>query len=70
MLGKQAKQMLGVSVRRAVPPLDVSAAVRFFPSPRLDSRIHPKFSYAKRRFPIILKCRHIYRVLNVDEIKN
>jgi hypothetical protein len=29
-----------------------------------------KFYYAKRRFPITSKCRHIYGVLNVDEIKN
>jgi hypothetical protein len=30
----------------------------------------PKFHYAKRRFPITSKCRHMYGVLNVDEIKN
>jgi hypothetical protein len=29
----------------------------------------PKFYYAKRRFLIILKCRQIHGVLNVDEIK-
>jgi hypothetical protein len=38
--------------------------------PCLDTQIHPKFHYAKRRFPITSKCRHIYGVLNVDEIKN
>jgi hypothetical protein len=37
--------------------------------PRLDSRIHSKFHYAKRRFFITLKYQHIYGVLNVDEIK-
>jgi hypothetical protein len=36
----------------------------------LDSRIHSKFHYVKGRFPITLKYRHIYRVLNIDEIKN
>jgi hypothetical protein len=30
----------------------------------------PKFHYAKRRFHITSKCRYIYGVLNVDEIKN
>jgi hypothetical protein len=30
----------------------------------------PKFHYAKRRFSITSKYRHIYGVLNVDEIKN
>jgi hypothetical protein len=30
----------------------------------------PKFHYVKRRFSITSKCRHIYGVLNVDEIKN
>jgi hypothetical protein len=29
-----------------------------------------KFHYAKRRFPVISKYRHMYEVLNVDEIKN
>jgi hypothetical protein len=29
-----------------------------------------KFYYAKRRFSITSKCRHIYGVQNVDEIKN
>jgi hypothetical protein len=38
--------------------------------PCLDPKLHPKFHYAKRRFPITSKCRHIYGVLNVDEIKN
>jgi hypothetical protein len=36
----------------------------------LDPKYFPKFHYAKRRFPITSKCRHIYEVLNVDEIKN
>jgi hypothetical protein len=36
----------------------------------LDFRIHPKFYYAKRRFPVTSKYRHIYGVLNIDEIKN
>jgi hypothetical protein len=38
--------------------------------PGLDSRFHPKFYYAKRRFFITSKYRHIYEVLNIDEIKN
>jgi hypothetical protein len=29
-----------------------------------------KFHYTKRRFPVTSKCRHIYGVLNIDEIKN
>jgi hypothetical protein len=38
--------------------------------PCLDTKFTPKFHYAKRRFTITSKCRHIYGVLNVDEIKN
>jgi hypothetical protein len=38
--------------------------------PCLDAKFFPKFHYAKRRFPITSKCRHMYGVLNVDEIKN
>jgi hypothetical protein len=38
--------------------------------PVLFPKFIPKFYYAKRRFPIISKYRHIYGVLNVDEIKN
>jgi hypothetical protein len=38
--------------------------------PCLDANFFPKFYYAKRRFPITSKCWHMYRVLNVDEIKN
>jgi hypothetical protein len=30
----------------------------------------PKFHYAKRRFSVTSKNRHMYEVLNVDEIKN
>jgi hypothetical protein len=40
------------------------------PRPCLDSRIHPKFHYTKRRFPITSKCRQMHGVLNVDEIIN
>jgi hypothetical protein len=36
----------------------------------LDPKYFPKFHYAKRRFFITSKCRHMYGVLNVDEIKN
>jgi hypothetical protein len=36
----------------------------------LDSKYFTKFHYAKRRFPITSKCRHMHEVLNVDEIKN
>jgi hypothetical protein len=38
--------------------------------PCLDTQIHPKFHYVKRRFLITSKYRYMYRVLNVDEIKN
>jgi hypothetical protein len=31
---------------------------------------HPKFHYAKRRFPITSKYRQMHGVLNVDKIKN
>jgi hypothetical protein len=34
--------------------------------PDFASQIH----YAEFLFPVTLKCRHIYGVLNVDEIKN
>jgi hypothetical protein len=35
----------------------------------LDTRFHPKFHYAKRRFPVTSKCRYMFGVLNIDEIK-
>jgi hypothetical protein len=38
--------------------------------PRLDAKFFCKFYYAKRRFSITSKCRHMHEVLNVDEIKN
>jgi hypothetical protein len=38
--------------------------------PCLVPNFSPKFHYAKRRFPVTSKCRHMYEVLNVDEIKN
>jgi hypothetical protein len=42
--------------------------------PRLDTQVDhkyfSKFYYAKRRFSITSKCRHMHGVLNVDEIKN
>jgi hypothetical protein len=34
------------------------------------SKYFPKFHYAKRRFSITSKYRHMHGVLNVDEIKN
>jgi hypothetical protein len=37
--------------------------------PCLVFQIHPQISLWKRRFPITSKYRHIYGVLNVDEIK-
>jgi hypothetical protein len=40
------------------------------PGPCLDANFFPKFYYAKRRFSVTSKCRHMYRLLNVDEIKN
>jgi hypothetical protein len=39
-------------------------------SPGLVPNFSPKFHYAKRRFSVTSKCRHMYEVLNVDEIKN
>jgi hypothetical protein len=36
----------------------------------LDTKFHPKFYYAKRRFPITSKYRYMHGVLNIDEIKN
>jgi hypothetical protein len=36
----------------------------------LDPKFSLKFYYAKRRFPITLKCRQMHGVLNIDEIKN
>jgi hypothetical protein len=38
--------------------------------PCLDAKFFSKFYYAKRRFPITSKCRHMHGVPNVDEIKN
>jgi hypothetical protein len=35
-----------------------------------NADLTPKFHYAKRRFSITSKYRHIYGVLNIDEIKN
>jgi hypothetical protein len=40
------------------------------PKPCLDAKFSLKFHYAKKRFPITSKCRHMNGVLNVDEIKN
>jgi hypothetical protein len=37
--------------------------------PRLDSKVCQIY-YAKFLFSVTSKCRHIYRVLNIDEIKN
>jgi hypothetical protein len=33
-------------------------------------KFSPKFHYIKRRFSVTSKCRHIYEILNIDEIKN
>jgi hypothetical protein len=38
--------------------------------PSLDPKFFPKFYYAKRRFHITSKYRHMHGVLNIDEIKN
>jgi hypothetical protein len=38
--------------------------------PGLVPNFSPKFYYAKRRFSVTSKYRHMYIVLNVDEIKN
>jgi hypothetical protein len=49
---------------------DNTRMLRLHLEPCLDVKYFPKFHYAKRRFPVTLKCRHIYGVLNVDKIKN
>jgi hypothetical protein len=33
-------------------------------------QIHPQIPLCKKKISITLKCRHIYGVLNIDEIKN
>jgi hypothetical protein len=38
--------------------------------PCLDAKYFSKFHYAKRRFSVTSKYRHMHGVLNVDEIKN
>jgi hypothetical protein len=38
--------------------------------PCLDAKFSPKFYYAKRKFSITSKCRHMHGVLNIDKIKN
>jgi hypothetical protein len=38
--------------------------------PLFSFPILPKFHYAKKKFPVTLKCRQMHGVLNVDEIKN
>jgi hypothetical protein len=77
--------MLGIPQRECCLMLFISANsqrcfVQFLPavcsftlfhlSPCLVPPILPKFHYAKRRFPVISKCRQMHGVLNVDEIKN
>jgi hypothetical protein len=48
--------------------LSEEAAVALWPC--LDPKYFPKLHYVKRRFSITSKCRHMYGVVNVDEIKN
>jgi hypothetical protein len=52
----------------AVPPLWLAV----FDGPRLDTEIHLQIPLYKKKkgFSITSKYRHIYKVLNVDEIKN
>jgi hypothetical protein len=38
--------------------------------PRLDAQIGHQIYYAEFLFPVTLKCRHMYGVLNINEIKN
>jgi hypothetical protein len=38
--------------------------------PCLDSKFASQIHYAESLFLVTLKCRHIYGVLNIDEIKN
>jgi hypothetical protein len=48
------------------------ASATFLPlglGPGLVPNSYPKFHYAKKRFPITSKCRHMHGVLNIDEIK-
>jgi hypothetical protein len=40
------------------------------PSPCLVPDLGTQIPLCKRRFPITLKCRQMYGVLNIDEIKN
>jgi hypothetical protein len=37
--------------------------------PCLDTKFDHQIYYAKFLFPVTLKCRHVYEVLNIDEIK-
>jgi hypothetical protein len=54
-----------------MPRLNGAIKIHAWPrAPRLDAKFFPKFYYAKRRFSITSKYRHIYEVLNVDAIKN
>jgi hypothetical protein len=55
---------VGVNARR------VKGRLKIHIGPCLDAKFFPKFHYAKKKFSITLKCRHMYGVLNVDEIKN
>jgi hypothetical protein len=55
------------------PPVQLSLFGVFHSSrfwPCLDPKYFPKLHYAKRRFPVTSKYRHMYGVVNVDEIKN
>jgi len=38
--------------------------------PCLVTKFGSKIYYAKRRFSVVSKCRHMYEILNVDKIKN
>jgi hypothetical protein len=38
--------------------------------PCLDAKFQPQIPLCKKKIPITSKCRHMYGVLNVDEIKN
>jgi hypothetical protein len=64
---KTTMRVLEASVGRHSTPTVPAMPVG---SRRLVPQFFSKFHYAKRRFPVTLKCRQMHEVLNVDEIKN
>jgi hypothetical protein len=60
----------GIRAPRGTQNIRLLVSSSLFSRPCLVSQIHFKLYYAKRRFLITSKCRHMHEVLNVDEIKN